>query len=94
MDIIQEEIFWPVLFIMTFETLDMTMRACNVKIQKGINDEPRMIVIEHDGTISPHSELISQSDIIVNGVFQDIANPTRSISSALIVYLSTVINER
>lgn len=50
-----------------------------VRIQEGNNDEPRMIVIEHDGTVSSLSELIRQSDIIVNGVFQDTANPTNFI---------------
>ena len=46
------------------------------RVQKGKDDEARMIVIEHDGTIRPLSELISEADIIVNGVFQDTANPT------------------
>jgi N5-(carboxyethyl)ornithine synthase len=50
-----------------------------VRIQEGNSYEARMIVIEHDGTISPLSDLISQSDIIVNGVFQDTANPTNFI---------------
>ena len=50
-----------------------------VRVQEGKDDEARMIVIEHDGTIRPLSELISEADIIVNGVFQDTANPTEFI---------------
>jgi alanine dehydrogenase len=54
---------------------------CNyVRVQEGNEDESRMIVIEHDGSRSPLSELISQTDIIVNGVFQDTANPTDFIT--------------
>lgn len=47
-----------------------------VRVQKGENKQARMIVIEHDGSIHPLSELISKADIIVNGVFQDTQNPT------------------
>lgn len=46
------------------------------RIQHGINNEPRMMVIEHDGTKKPLTDLISQSDIIINGIFQDTQNPT------------------
>ena len=47
-----------------------------VKIRKGKEDEARMIVVEHDGFEHPLSDLINESDIIVNGVFQDTQNPT------------------
>lgn len=47
-----------------------------VRVQEGKDDEARMVVIEHDGIVRPLSELISEADIIVNGVFQDTANPT------------------
>jgi len=46
------------------------------RIQHGINNEPRMMVIEHDGSKKPLTDLISQSDIIINGIFQDTQNPT------------------
>lgn len=50
-----------------------------VRIQEGNNDEARMIVIEHDGSTHPLSELIKKADIIVNGVFQDTTNPTEFV---------------
>lgn len=42
-----------------------------VRIRKGEQGESRMIAIEHDGTQRPLTELISESEIIVNGTFQD-----------------------
>ena len=46
-----------------------------VRIREGNEGEARMLVVEHDGTESPLSDLISQSDIIVNGTFQDTDHP-------------------
>ena len=39
-----------------------------------------MLVVEHDGTESPLSDLISQSDIIVNGTFQDTDHPIHFVT--------------
>ncbi|WP_121628801.1 N(5)-(carboxyethyl)ornithine synthase [Poseidonibacter antarcticus] len=47
-----------------------------VRIHAGINNEARMMVIEHDGSKRALTDLISQSDIIINGIFQDTKNPT------------------
>lgn len=47
-----------------------------VRIRKGNTNEPRLLVVEHDGTERPMSQLISESDIIINGIFQDTDNPT------------------
>ena len=46
-----------------------------VRIKKGNDGENRMLVIEHDGSIRPLIELIGESDIIVNGTFQDPNDP-------------------
>lgn len=46
-----------------------------VRIQEGDTDEARMVVIEHDGSTYPLQELINKTDIIVNGVFQDVVRP-------------------
>ncbi|MDW3196771.1 MAG: N(5)-(carboxyethyl)ornithine synthase [Cytophagales bacterium] len=46
-----------------------------VRIRKGTQDEPRMIVVEHDGATRPLNELISESEIIINGTFQDPNRP-------------------
>ena len=45
-----------------------------VRIKAGAGDD-RMIVVEHDGQERPLSDLISESDIIINGIYQDLANP-------------------
>ena len=34
-----------------------------------------MVTIEHDGTVRPLSDLISESEIIINGTYQDTNNP-------------------
>lgn len=47
-----------------------------VKLRAGIEGEARMVVVEHDGTVRPLTDLIGESDIIVNGTFQDANNPT------------------
>lgn len=50
-----------------------------VKIRDGGEGEARMIVVEHDGTVRPLNDLISESDIIVNGTFQETANPVNFV---------------
>jgi len=46
-----------------------------VRIKKGIEGEARMLVVEHDGSERPLSDLISESEIIINGTFQDPIHP-------------------
>ncbi|MFK5957543.1 MAG: N(5)-(carboxyethyl)ornithine synthase [Lutibacter sp.] len=46
-----------------------------VRIREGNNGEARMVTIEHDGTVRPLSDLISKSEIIINGTYQDTDNP-------------------
>ena len=49
---------------------------CNyVRIREGNEGEARMMVVEHDGTTRPLTDLISEADIIINGTFQDTENP-------------------
>jgi alanine dehydrogenase len=49
---------------------------CNyVRIRAGGEGEARMVVVEHDGSVRPLADLISEADIIVNGTFQDTDNP-------------------
>lgn len=50
-----------------------------VKVREGQKGEARMVVVEHDGTIRPLTELIGETDIIVNGTFQEIDHPTNFI---------------
>ncbi|NQU67406.1 MAG: NAD(P) transhydrogenase subunit alpha [Candidatus Marinimicrobia bacterium] len=49
---------------------------CNyVRIREGNEGESRMMIIEHDGSCRPLIDLISESDIIVNGTFQEPDDP-------------------
>lgn len=46
-----------------------------VRIESGAGDEARMMVVEHDGSRRPLSELIAEAGIIINGTFQNPAEP-------------------
>ncbi|ALQ07943.1 MULTISPECIES: N(5)-(carboxyethyl)ornithine synthase [Pseudoalteromonas] len=50
-----------------------------VKVREGIEGESRMMVVEHDGTNRPLSDLISEADIIVNGTYQETAHPVNFV---------------
>ena len=58
-----------------YEVREEVLGCRYVRIREGNEGEARMLVVEHDGTESPLSDLISQSDIIVNGTFQDTDHP-------------------
>lgn len=45
------------------------------RIRKGKKGEPRLMVVEHDGTERPLMELIKESEIIINGTYQDTDDP-------------------
>ena len=49
-----------------------------VRVREGIQGEERMLFVEHDGTERPLTDLISESDIIINGILQDPNNPMHS----------------
>ncbi len=56
---------------------------CNyVRIRIGSVGEPRMIEVLHDGSERPLSALISESDIIINGTFQDPAAPLMFVTES------------
>ena len=46
-----------------------------VRIRKGEANEPRLVVVDHDRSERPLLDLISESEIIINGTFQDTDNP-------------------
>ncbi|KHM51117.1 NAD(P) transhydrogenase subunit alpha [Pseudoalteromonas distincta] len=50
-----------------------------VKVREGFEGEARMMVVEHDGTNRPLSDLISEADIIVNGTYQETAHPVNFV---------------
>jgi alanine dehydrogenase len=50
--------------------------ACKyVRIVEGKGEEARLMEVKHDGTRRPLCDLISESDIIINGTFQDPKSP-------------------
>ena len=64
------------------EVREEVLDCSYVRIRAGIEDEARMVVVEHDGTVRPLTDLISEADIIVNGTFQDTDNPTDFVTKA------------
>lgn len=44
-------------------------------LRKGNEGEPRLLVVEHDGSERPLMDVISESEIIINGTYQDIDDP-------------------
>lgn len=55
---------------------------CNyVRIRTGAEGEARMIVVEHDGSERPLSALIAESDIIINGTFQEPEDPLMFVTA-------------
>ena len=58
-----------------------------VRIRTGNEGEARMVVVEHDGTTRPLTDLISEADIIVNGTFQETENPIHFVTEAESSYL-------
>tara|TARA_R110000868_G_scaffold257374_3_gene514489 strand:- start:11191 stop:12360 length:1170 start_codon:yes stop_codon:yes gene_type:complete len=45
------------------------------RLRKGNAGEPRLIVVEHDGSERPLLDLIHESEIIINGTYQDTDDP-------------------
>ena len=52
-----------------------------VRIRPGKGSEPRLLVVEHDGTERPFLDLLSEADIIVNGIFQDPDEPLMFVTA-------------
>ena len=51
-----------------------------VRIKKGVAGEARLLVVEHDGSVHPLLELISESEIIINGTYQDTDDPLHFVN--------------
>ncbi|MGX1112434.1 N5-(carboxyethyl)ornithine synthase [Pseudoalteromonas sp. MBR-15] len=61
------------------EVREEVLNCHYVKVRQGSEGEARMMVVEHDGTHRPLIDLISEADIIVNGTFQETANPVHFV---------------
>lgn len=59
-----------------------------VRMREGRGEgAPRMVTVEHDGTEKPLLELLKETDIMVNGIFQDPNNPVMFITEEEIPHL-------
>ena len=63
-----------------YEVREEVLDVHYVRVREGINGEARMVTIEHDGTVKPLSDLISESEIIINGTYQDTDNPINYVT--------------
>lgn len=62
------------------EVREEVLDANYVRIRKGEEGEPRLIVVEHDGSEQPLMDLIQASEIIVNGTYQDTDDPINFVN--------------
>jgi len=58
-----------------------------VRIRNGNKGEPRMLVVEHDGSERALTELINESEIIINGKLQNPDYPVNFVVEAEKEYL-------
>jgi alanine dehydrogenase len=58
-----------------YEVREEILDVNYVRLRKGNKGEARMVTIEHDGTVRPLSDLISESEIIINGTYQNTDHP-------------------
>ena len=57
------------------EVREEVLNVDYVRIRKGEANEPRLVVVDHDGSERPLIDLISETEIIINGTFQDPNDP-------------------
>lgn len=57
------------------EVREEVLNVHYTRIRKGGENEARLIVVEHDGSEKPLLDLINESEIIINGTYQDTDNP-------------------
>jgi N5-(carboxyethyl)ornithine synthase len=62
------------------EVREEVLDANYVRIRKGEGDEPRLVVVEHDGSERSLLDLISESEIIINGTYQDTDDPINFVN--------------
>jgi len=52
------------------------------RVRSGGKGEPRMLIVEHDGSERPMVDMIAESDIIINGKFQNPDHPIDFVTEA------------
>ncbi|MDA3954144.1 MAG: N(5)-(carboxyethyl)ornithine synthase [Bacteroidales bacterium] len=63
-----------------YEVREEILDVHYLRIREGNKGEARMVTIEHDGTVRPLSDLISESEIIINGTYQDTNDPINFVT--------------
>lgn len=63
-----------------YEVREEILDVHYVQIREGEEGEARMVSVEHDGTVVPLSKLIGESEIIINGTYQDTNHPIQFIT--------------
>ncbi len=63
-----------------YEVREEILDVHYVRIRKGEKNEARVVTVEHDGTVRPLSDLIKESEIIVNGIYQNTDNPINFVT--------------
>ena len=58
-----------------YEVREEVLDCHYVTLRMGAGNEARMVVVEHDGTHRPLTDVIGEAGIIINGAFQDTNNP-------------------
>lgn len=58
-----------------YEVREEILDVKYIRIRDGKKNEARIVTVEHDGTVQPLSKLIGESEIIINGIYQDTDNP-------------------
>jgi N5-(carboxyethyl)ornithine synthase len=46
-----------------------------IRLREGQEGEPRLLAVEHDGSVRPFLDLVAEADIMVNGSFQNPDHP-------------------
>ncbi len=64
-----------------YEVREEVLDCHYITIKDGIDNEPRLMAVEHDRSRRSFTDLISEADIIVNGSFQDPDAPYMFITS-------------
>ena len=62
------------------EVREEVLDAHYVRIKKGTANGSRMVIVEHDGSERPLLDLISESEIIINGTYQDTDDPINYVN--------------
>ena len=62
------------------EVREEVLDAHYTRVRKGKENEPRLVVVEHDGSERPLLDLIHESEIIINGTYQDTDDPINYVN--------------